>query len=66
MSFLFRDIPGIQLRRAATLARRLVEEGLSPAVLTVGILPDHGATVRFILRLRQDSLPSPESSGDAG
>ncbi len=48
------DPNSLEVRRAALLAQRLVEEGLPPPVLSIGLLPRQPGTLRFVVRLRQD------------
>ncbi len=48
------DPRSLEVRRAALLAQRLIEEGLTPPALSIGLLPRQPGTVRFVVRVRQD------------
>ena len=52
------DPNSLEVRRAALLAQRLVDEGLPPAVLSIGLLPRQPGILRFVVRLRRDP-PTP-------
>ncbi len=49
------DPRSLEVRRAALLAQRLVEEGLPPPALSIGLLPGQPGTLRFVVRVRRDS-----------
>lgn len=48
----------LEVRRAAVLARHLVDEGLPAGALAIGLLPNHPGMVRFVVRVRQGPAPS--------
>ena len=52
------DPRSLEVRRAAALAQRLVEGGLPPPVLSIGLLPRQPGTLRFVVRLRRDPVTS--------
>ncbi len=52
------DPRSLEVRRAALLAQRFIEEGLPPPVLSIGLLPRQPGTLRFVVRLRPDASPS--------
>ncbi len=49
--------PGsLEVRRAALLAQRLIEEGLPPPGLSIGLLPGQPGMLRFVVRVHRDRL----------
>jgi hypothetical protein len=48
----------LEVRRAAMLAQRLIGAGLPASMLSIGLLPRHPGTVRFVVRARQDPAAS--------
>ncbi len=50
-----RDPRSLEVRRAGVVAQRLLDKGLPPATLSIGLLPEHPGTVRFVLRARQQA-----------
>ena len=50
------DPGSLEVRRAALLAQRLIEEGLPPPVLSIGLLPRQPGTLRFVVRVRRDRV----------
>ncbi len=52
------DPRSLEVRRAALLAQRLIEEGLPPPVLSIGLLPRQPGTLRFVVRVRRDPATS--------
>lgn len=52
------DRRSLEVRRAAALAQRLVEGGLPPPVLSIGLLPRQPGMLRFVVRLRRDPVTS--------
>ena len=52
------DPRSLEVRRAALLAQRLVEEGLPPPMLSIGLLPRQPGTLRFVVRVRRDPATS--------
>ncbi len=52
------DPRSLEVRRAALLAQRLIEEGLPPPALSIGLLPRQPGTVRFVVRVRRDPATS--------
>ena len=59
-----RDSVSIEVRRAAVLAQRLIEAGVAPRALSIGLLPQHPGTLRFVVRVQPDPAGSaPTVSG---
>ncbi len=56
----------LEVRRAAVLAERLIQEGLPARSLSIGLLPNLPGTVRFVLRVGQDPAVSTNSDSGAG
>ena len=54
-----------EVRRASGLATLLVEEGMAPELLSIGVLPGRAGRVEFVLGFRDES-PTAEESGPAG
>ncbi len=59
-----RNPRSIEVRRAAVLAQRLIEAGVAPGALSIGLLPQHPGTLRFVVRVQPDPAGSaPTVSG---
>lgn len=54
-----------EIRRASALAALLMEEGLAPEVLSIGVLPGRPGRVEFVLSLR-DKTSEPDLTSSAG
>ncbi len=52
------DPHSLEVRRAAMLAQRFIEEGLPPPALSIGLLPGQPGALRFVVRLRRDPATS--------
>ncbi len=53
-----------EIRRAADLAALLMDEGMAPAVLSIGVLPNRPGRVEFVLSVRDDSADPDAASFD--
>jgi hypothetical protein len=59
-----RNPRSIEVRRAAVLAQRLIEAGVPARALSIGLLPQHPGTLRFVVRVQPDPVGSaPTVSG---
>jgi len=54
-----------EIRRASGLVARLMEEGMAPGLLSIGVLPGKPGRVEFVLSVRDDSS-DPNAPVEAG
>ncbi|MHA1600660.1 MAG: hypothetical protein ACTSW2_07520 [Alphaproteobacteria bacterium] len=54
-----------EIRRASSLASLLIDEGMAPELLSIGVLPGRSGRVEFVLSVRDDAL-DPDAPFSAG
>lgn len=54
-----------EIRRVSAVASLLTDEGLTPELLSIGVLPGRSGRVEFVLSVRDDSL-GPDAPSSAG